>query len=138
MKGITLLGSASGLAAVAVIAAHKPQVGYPTGYRSWYHVKSLVLRPGHPLYEGFGGLHHVYANEKAKKGLESGHYEDGAIFVFDLFEAPSEGNAISEGARKVLAVMQKNAKRFEDKSPPRSAKDQHSFLKGAARALPSP
>lgn len=73
MKRITLLHSALGLAAVAIIAADKPQVGYLTGYRSGYHVKSLVLQPGHPLYEGFGGLHHVYANEKAKKGLESGH-----------------------------------------------------------------
>jgi hypothetical protein len=29
---------------------------YPEGYRLWTHVKSMELRPGHPLYESFGGL----------------------------------------------------------------------------------
>jgi hypothetical protein len=100
-----------GLVAV-LLAADQPAVSYPRGYRQWFHVKSMVLQPGHPLYEGFGGIHHVYANAKAKKGLETGRYEDGAVLVFDLFEAPSEGNAITEGARKVLAVMEKNSKRF--------------------------
>jgi len=87
-------------------------VAYPEGYRNWYHVKSMVLQPGHPLYEGFGGIHHVYANAKAKRGLETGTYPDGAVFVFDLFEAPSENGAITEGNRKVLAVMERHSTRF--------------------------
>ncbi len=107
----SLLALAFGLA----LAAEKGSlVAFPQGYRSWHHVKSMVLQPGHPLYEGFGGIHHVYANDKAKKGLETGSYPDGSVLVFDLFEAPVENNAISEGARKVLAVMEKNSKRFAE------------------------
>jgi hypothetical protein len=36
---------------------------YPEGYRLWTHVKSMELKPGHPLYESFGGLHHIYVNQ---------------------------------------------------------------------------
>jgi len=110
-RTLLLLGSGALLLGIAA-GGSQNQVAYPEGYRSWYHVKSMVLQPGHPLYEGFGGIHHVYANAKARKGLETGKYEDGAVFVFDLFEAPSEGGAITEGNRKVLAVMEKDSKRF--------------------------
>ncbi|MGC8917582.1 MAG: cytochrome P460 family protein [Thermoanaerobaculum sp.] len=114
MKKLTLLVAVLVLLVLPLMsgAGDPPKVAYPEGYRSWYHVKSMVLQAGHPLYEGFGGIHHVYANAKAKKGLETGRYEDGAVFVFDLLEAPSEGGAITEGARKVLAVMEKNSKAF--------------------------
>ncbi|MER3451425.1 MAG: cytochrome C, partial [Thermus sp.] len=30
---------------------------YPKGFRAWTHVKSMVIEPGHPLYETFGGQH---------------------------------------------------------------------------------
>lgn len=89
-------------------------VKYPEGYRSWTHVKSMVIEEGHELYEPFGGIHHVYANESARKALVEGkgRYPDGAVFVFDLLEAREEHDAIVEGPRKVLGVMQKNAKAF--------------------------
>lgn len=90
------------------------KVKYPQGYRSWAHVKSMVIEEGHPLYESFGGIHHVYANESARRALAAGkgRYPDGAVFVFDLLEAGEEDNAIVEGPRKVLGVMEKNAKAF--------------------------
>lgn len=90
------------------------KVKYPEGYRSWPHVKSMVIQEGHPLHESFGGIHHVYANEKALRSLKAGkgQYPDGAVFAFDLLDARSEGNAIAEGPRKVLGVMEKDAKRF--------------------------
>lgn len=89
------------------------QVAYPEGYRSWPHVKSMVLQEGHPLYESFGGIHHVYANEKALAAMKAGKpYPDGAVLVFDLLEAKAENNAIAEGARKVVGVMQKDSKKF--------------------------
>ncbi len=85
---------------------------FPTGYRSWHHVKSMVLQEGHPLYKDFGGIHHVYANATAREGLRTGTFKAGSVLVFDLFEAPAEGGAITEGQRKVLAVMEKNPKQF--------------------------
>ena len=88
------------------------QVPYPAGYRNWHHVKSMVIGKGHPLYEAFGGVHHLYANPKAVAGYKSGKFPDGAIIVFDLLEAKSADNAVIEGARKVVGVMHKDAKKF--------------------------
>jgi hypothetical protein len=34
------------------------------------------------------------------------------VFVFDLLEATSDGNAVVEGKRKVVGVMQRDAKGF--------------------------
>ncbi|RMF60061.1 MAG: cytochrome C [Calditrichaeota bacterium] len=88
-------------------------VKYPEGYRNWTHVKSMVLQPGHQLYEAFGGIHHIYANDKALKAMKSGApYPDGSVIVFDLLEAQEADNAIVEGARKVLGVMEKNSRKF--------------------------
>lgn len=90
------------------------EVDYPHGYRHWTHVKSLILEPGHPLYASFGGLHHIYANERALKGYRSGKFPDGAVIVFDLLEVDKGGNAIAEGPRKIVGVMRRDARRFKD------------------------
>lgn len=89
------------------------KVEYPEGYRNWTHVKSMVIQEGHPLYDAFGGIHHIYANDKALKALKEGKsFPDGAVIIFDLLEAKEENHAIVEGARKVVGVMQKDSKRF--------------------------
>jgi hypothetical protein len=88
------------------------RVPYPHDYRSWHHVKSMVIQPGHPLHDSFGGIHHVYANEAALNGLSSGQYSDGAVFAFDLLATVEGGNAIQEGQRKVLGVMHKSSSVF--------------------------
>lgn len=92
--------------------AANPQVPYPTHYRDWRHVKSMVIEEGHPLFASFGGIHHLYANEKAWEGYASGHFPDGAVIVFDLLEAHRADAAITEGKRKVAGVMHKDAKKF--------------------------
>lgn len=101
------------LASPAVWSAEPSGVGYPAGYRDWTHVKSLILESGHPLYESFGGIHHIYANAKAMRGYRDGRFADGSVIVFDLLEVKKEGNAIAEGPRKVLGVMQKDARRYK-------------------------
>ena len=92
-------------------AATNP-VPYPEGYRAWTHIKSAVILPGHPAEASFGGIHHVYGNRQAIDGMKSGSYADGAVLVFDLLVADSKDNAIGEGARKLLAVMQRDARRY--------------------------
>ena len=87
-------------------------VKYPEGYRVWTHVKSMVIEEGHPLHGAFGGIHHIYANKKALKGLKKNRYPDGAVFIFDLLEASKKDNAITEGGRKVVGVMEKDQKKF--------------------------
>jgi hypothetical protein len=96
----------------AVGAAHAQEVPYPKGYRDWHHVKSMVINPGHPLYDAFGGIHHLYANKAALKGYADRKFPDGAVIVFDLLEAKTADNAVTEGPRKVVGVMHKDAKKY--------------------------
>lgn len=98
------------VAASASVAAVAGEVAYPNGFRHWGHVKSMVLKPGHPLYDAVGGMHHIYANQKAMQGYKSGRFADGSVIVFDLFEAVDKDNAVSEGKRKAVVVMSRNAR----------------------------
>ena len=100
------------VAMAAAALAAEPQVPYPDGYRIWHHVKSMVITEGHPLYSTFGGIHHIYANDKALIGYRDKQFPDGAVIIFDLLEATSADNAITEGQRKVVGVMHKDAQQF--------------------------
>jgi hypothetical protein len=101
-------------AAVATSAlAADPEVPYPEGYRDWHHVKSMVIEDGHPLFASFGGVHHLYANDKAMQGYQADSFPDGAVIIFDLLEAERDGNAITEGTRKVVGVMHKDSEKFK-------------------------
>jgi len=107
-----LLAAATLTLAAAALAATHPEVSYPTNYRNWTHVKSMVIEPGHALHATFGGIHHLYANEKAIQGYRGGQFPDGAVIVFDLLEAHAKENTVTEGARKIVGVMQRDAKKF--------------------------
>ena len=107
---LVLLAAAFGAKAIGDDKA----VDYPTDYRSWQHVKSMIIKPGHPLEDPFGGIHHVYANSKAMSGLSSGRYEDGAYFVFDLLGYDDSNGMIVETDRKRLDVMQYDSERFSE------------------------
>lgn len=85
---------------------------YPADYRDWHHVKSMVIDQGHPLNEAFGGIHHLYAVPQALAGYRDGQFPDGAVFVFDLLEAVTADGAVTEGSRKVLGVMHKDAEKY--------------------------
>ena len=111
---ISLATCAIASSAAPVLSADVAPVPYPQGYRHWTHVKSMLIQPGHALYEGFGGIHHLYANKLAEKGYASGRFPDGAVIAFDLLEAVSADNTVQEGSRKVLGVMVKNARRYKD------------------------
>ena len=95
-----------------VSAADEPPVPYPTGYRDWRHVKSMVINPGHGLYDAFGGIHHLYANKAALQGYKTGKWPEGAVIVFDLLEAKAADNTVTEGSRKVVGVMHRDAKKY--------------------------
>ena len=91
------------------------QVAFPTGYRDWTHVKSMVVLEGHVHYDAFGGVHHVYANDKALVALkERQPFPKGAVLVFDLLQERMQDGAIVEDARKVTGVMEKDPGRFPD------------------------
>ncbi|MBZ0071108.1 MAG: cytochrome P460 family protein [Gammaproteobacteria bacterium] len=106
-----ILAALCAATSTAVLAAD-PQVPYPEGYRDWHHVKSMVIEEGHPLHAAFGGIHHLYANDKALEGYRSEHFPDGSVIIFDLLEAVAADHAITEGQRKVVGVMHKDSKKF--------------------------
>lgn len=95
-------------------AQRESSVDYPSGYRSWQHVKSMIIQPGHPLEDPFGGIHHVYADDKAMIGLSSGQYADGAVLVFDLLDYDNSNNLIVETQRKRIDVMQYDSRLFSE------------------------
>src|SRR5437867_6494117 len=96
-------------------APEKSPVAYPTGYRKWALVKSMVIHSDkHPLFAQFGGFHHIYANTEAMRALvKGGTFPDGSVLVFDLLEAKDENGAYVEGGRKLVAVMSKNRNRYK-------------------------
>lgn len=94
------------------LAVDPPSVPYPTDYRGWRHIKTMLIQPGHALYESFGGLHHIYANAAAVEGYQRGQFPDGAVIVFDLLSIQDSDHSITTGQRKVLGVMQKDAKAY--------------------------
>lgn len=113
MLRLTLVACAiAASVAASALAADPAGVPFPNGYRQWTHVKSMQILPGHPLHDAFGGLHHLYANPKAMAGYRSGKFADGAVIVFDLLQADTANNAVTEGPRKVLGVMHRDAKRY--------------------------
>lgn len=107
MAGLLFTTSLTNLA-----AENGKGVPYPDGYRNWLHVKSMLIQPGHALENPFQGLHHVYANKQAEKGLKEGKYADGSVLVFDLLQYQEQDKTIQEGERKLVGVMVKDAKKY--------------------------
>ncbi len=87
-------------------------VPFPESYRNWLHAKSMLIQPGHALENPFQGIHHIYANGKAAKGLKSGSYADGSVLVFDLLNYEEKDKTIQEGKRKLVGVMHKDAAKY--------------------------
>ena len=94
----------------------KPEgvIAYPAGFGDWKHVRSALIGPASPAYQEYGGLHHIYANEKAVEGYRNGKFPDGSVLVFDLFEAREHHGTTIEGKRKFVDMMVKDSKRFSD------------------------
>jgi hypothetical protein len=97
---------------LALALAAPATVPYPDGYRDWHHVSTTVIQAGHPFYAVLGGINHTYANPLALEGYRSGTFPDGAVLVYDTLEARDADHALTEGSRKMLGVMVKDAKRY--------------------------
>jgi Cytochrome P460 len=103
-----------GYVAAGVLAAEIGPIPFPEGYRQWYVDHSTVSLQGHTP-ESEVGMQHVYANEAALKGLETGKFDNGAMFVVDQFAYVEDNNkTLSQGSRKGIAVMLRDEQRFKD------------------------
>lgn len=101
------------LATSGASPAASSTVAYPEGYRTWTHVKSMWLGPQHGLADPFAGLHHVYVNPVGEAALRSGRsLPDGTVLVFDLLQSSVVDDALVEGPRKLVGVMQRDSRRW--------------------------
>jgi len=90
------------------------EVPYPTGYRQWVHVMSALVGPQSPAFAGNGGIHHIYANEKAMEGYRTGRFPDGSAIVADFLETRESAGITTEGPRRRIDVMVKESKRYAE------------------------
>lgn len=112
MKALFLTG------ALAAAVAMQAEVPYPSGFRGWQHVKSIVIGPEHQSFANRGGIHHYYANDKAMEGYRTGKFPNGSVIVDEgVFTKDGEGQAkgiVLEGERRSVEVMVKNDQVYKD------------------------
>ncbi len=100
---------------LSVLCAERKPLSYPADYKKWELVKSALIAEGEPLFEPFGGIHHVYRNDIAAKAAKAGEpYPNGSIFVFDLYDTRESDSGPEEGARKFTAIMEKRPDLFSE------------------------
>jgi cytochrome P460 len=115
MKSLFAAGVSAILACVAFAwPVSDATVPYPSSYREWTHVKSALIDPKSPTAGRYGGIHHIYANQKAMEGYRTGKFADGSVIVFDLFETRESAGVTAEGARKFIDVMMKDSQRYAE------------------------
>ena len=92
----------------------------PGEYRSWNHVKSMVIfGKDHPLYNPFWGIHHVYVNDRGLATVKKTgrrRFPDGTVLAVVFYEhRPADGNtAYVEGLKRIEAFMVKDSKRYKE------------------------
>jgi hypothetical protein len=108
------LAGAALLAAIAPFAAESADdIKFPAGYRSWFHVNTLIIDKPSPLFEGIGGMHNVYVNARGQAALKKGEpYPDKSVFVSDVHEFTVSDGSYVEGPRKGLGIMVKDQKKY--------------------------
>jgi hypothetical protein len=101
---------AAGIACAGDAGAPVP---FPAEYRIWAVAKSLVVGPENKNFATIGGFHHYYVNEKAMEGVRTGQFPDGSVVVDERLEVRLEAGTTFEGPKKYVAVMEKEAKRYQ-------------------------
>src|SRR5579871_331082 len=114
MKRIFLVPLASTVfgAGLCVSAQSDQTVPFPTEFRKWTHVKSLLVGPKSDAFATEGGIHHIYANDKAVEGYETGKFPDGSVIVYDLLETKEIAGNTIEGETRRVDVMVKQSERY--------------------------
>jgi Cytochrome P460 len=105
--------------ALGIATAESPEVSFPDGYRSWQHVKSVVVVPeqNSSTHEG-GKIFEFYANQQAIDGYRVGKFPNGSVIVRETLHAiAGEGDSkgtLNEGERSSLDVMVKNDRLYKE------------------------
>ena len=116
IKKSTCLGllSAAVVGSITAFAAESADgLKLPASFRNWYHVNTMVIAKGSPLFETMGGMHNVYVNSIGETALkQGGSYPDETVFLVDLHEFTISDGSYVEGPRKATAIMLKDKNKY--------------------------
>jgi hypothetical protein len=110
----TLIVLATLTYSVHALARSDDPIAFPTEYREWAHVKSVLVGPEAKSFPTEGGIHHIYANQKAVEGYRTGKFPDGSVVVYNLLEIKTTDGLTLEGPARRLDVMVKDSQRYRD------------------------
>ena len=99
----SLAGVLLSLGAPPTISAASDEVPFPTGFRDWFVVNSMIVTKDSPLSAQIGGLHVINVNAKGLPTLKSGGpfpYPDGAAFADDVHDFSVKDGPKSKAPRK--------------------------------------
>jgi hypothetical protein len=85
---------------------------FPKEFRKWAHVKSVLVGPQSAAFATEGGIHHIYANEKALEGYKTGKFPHGSVIVYDLLETKEIAGNTIEGPTRRVDVMVKQSELY--------------------------
>jgi Cytochrome P460 len=118
-RGLAVLWPITLAATIASQPTSPPPVQFPEGYRSWQHVKSIIIGPEHNSFAARGGIHHYYANKEALEGYRTGRFPNGSVIVDEgvltMVDGPGQPKGIVlEGETRTLDVMVKDDRLYGD------------------------
>lgn len=90
------------------------EVPFPSEYRTWASVKSVLIGPKSPAFATEAGIHHIYANHQAQQGYETGKFPDGSILVYELLDITEADGITTEGSLKRVDVMLKDSQQYKE------------------------
>src|SRR5450432_435658 len=85
--GLGLLCAAVAGSITLFAAESADDLKLPASFRNWYHVNTMVIDKGSPLFEAMGGMHNEYINSTGETALKRGApYPDKTVLLVDLHE----------------------------------------------------
>jgi hypothetical protein len=109
---LMLLATAVFAGSFSLWAQFDAAISFPKEFRKWAHVKSVVVGPQSSAFATEGGIHHIYANERALEGYDTGKFPDGSVIVYDLLETKEIAGNTIEGPTRRIDVMVKQGERY--------------------------
>jgi hypothetical protein len=100
---------AGGYSRIAQLGDTSP---FPKDFREWAHVKSVLVGPQSSAFATEGGIHHIYANQKALEGYKTGRFPNGSVVVYDLLETKEIAGSTVEGATRRVDIMVKRSELY--------------------------
>lgn len=109
---LTLLATAVSACGFSLWAQLDDAAVFPKEFRKWAHVKSVLVGSQSAAFATEGGIHHIYANEKALEGYDTGKFPEGSVIVYDLLETKEIAGNTIEGPTRRVDVMVKQSELY--------------------------